>query len=279
MRVATLEIDILTGAVDANLAAVMAGVRAAAEAGAQLVAVPEMWPTSFVPGASAQDLRESVAAVESLAQLAGELGIVVVGSAFGPVGGEAPLPSNRAHVLGEGRVLAFHDKVHLFSPTAEHLAFRAGDDPPPVVELPGSDVRLAPIICYDLRFPEVARAAFRRGAEILVVVAQWPESRAPHWRALLRGRAAELEGFVVASNRIGTAEIGRRRMKLNFVGDAAVVGPGGEDVPRTLASTIGRGGSRLSVHEIDVEEARALRRAVPVLRDDRPELFPGWIGS
>lgn len=278
MRVATLEIDIRTGAVDGNLAAAIEGVRAAAEAGADLVALPEMWPTSFVPQATAADLRASDEAVESMARLSGELGVVVVGSAFA-AGSADELPTNRAHVLGRGGVLASYDKVHLFSPTAEQLAFRAGESPPPVVEIPGHDVRVAPIVCYDLRFPEVARSAFRRGAELLVVVAQWPETRAAHWKALVRGRAAELEGFVVATNRIGVDEIGRRKMRLEFGGHAAVIGPSGEDVAPCLAQIVGEGSTRLSVHEIDVEEVRALRRAVPVLRDERAELFAGWLAT
>lgn len=282
MRVATLEIDLRTGDVPANLKAALEGVRAAAAAGADLVAIPEMWPTSFIPNADASNFEASDDAVAEMASLSGELGIVVVGSAFGPLRGSADgrgLPTNRAHVLSGGDALAWYDKVHLFSPTAEHLAFSAGDVPPPVVELPGLGVSMAPIVCYDLRFPEVARATFRAGAEILVAVAQWPQSRAPHWKALLRGRAAEMEGFVVASNRIGVDEIGRRRMRLEFGGHAAVVGPSGEDVPSVHEATVGAGSSRLSVHGIDIEEARALRRAVPVLRDARDDLFGQWIAA
>ncbi len=279
MRVATLEMDLRTGEVDVNLGTALMGVRAAAAAGAELVAIPEMWPTSFVPRATAADFAASDAAVEEMARVTGELGIVVVGSAFGPRGGrEESLPTNRAHVLGDGETLGWYDKVHLFSPTAEHLGFRAGDAPPPVVELPNG-VRVAPIVCYDLRFPEVARAAFRAGAEVLVAVAQWPQSRAPHWKALLRGRAAEMEGFVVASNRIGVDEIGRRRMRLTFDGHAAVVGPSGEDVESVHAVRVGDSTTRLSVHDIDLGEARELRRAVPVLRDERKDLFGRWLDS
>ncbi|MEM8709541.1 MAG: nitrilase-related carbon-nitrogen hydrolase [Planctomycetota bacterium] len=292
MRVATLEVDLRTGAVEANLKAVLAGVRAAAARGSELVALPEMWPTSFVAGATDSDYAASDQAVRRLAEVTEELPITAVGSAFGPRLEEAPgiasLPTNRAHVLRRGRVEVWYDKVHLFSPTAEHLAFRAGTEPPPVMQLPvrsGEPVKIAPVVCYDLRFPEVARAAFRGGAEVLVVVAQWPDSRAAHWKALLRGRAAELEGFVVASNRIGVDEIGRRRMRLSFGGHAAVVGPSGEDVEVADRATLRRDGdddgalgeaTKLSVQEIDLEEARALRRAVPVLKDERRELYRGW---
>lgn len=281
LRVATLELDVRTGDVDGNLAAARAGVRRASELGARLVALPEMWPTSFVASAGRAELEASDAAVEALARDAAELDVAVVGSSFGDLG-EGALPTNRAHVLDGGRVVGTYDKVHLFSPTAEHLAFTAGDAPPPVVTLGKTDVKVAPVVCYDLRFPAVTRAAFRAGAEVLVAVAQWPDARAPHWRALVRGRAAEAEGFVVACNRVGEDEIGRRRMRLTFSGDAAVVGPSGEDVPRVASETleaVGRDHSRLSVHEIDVGEARALRRAVPVAKDERLDVVRSWLAS
>ena len=68
-------------------------------------------------------------------------------------------------------------------------------------------------------------------------------------------------------------------MQLEFRGDAAVIGPGGEDVPAVLVESVGDSSTRLSVHDIDVEEARALRRAVPVLRDERAVLFADWLAS
>ena len=51
-------------------------------------------------------------------------------------------------------------------------------------------------ICYDLRFPEVFRMAAQRGAEILVVIADWPSRRHAHWSALLRSRAIENQAYV-----------------------------------------------------------------------------------
>lgn len=251
--------------------------RVAAEAGAQVVLLPEMWPTSFVPDADDACLAASAAAVDALARVADERGVTVVGSAYGP---RAPLPTNRAHVLSGGETLAHYDKVHLFSPTAETVAFSAGAHPPPVVVVSGTDVRLAPIVCYDLRFPEVARAAFRAGAEILAVVAQWPVQRAPHLGALVRGRAAELEGFVVAANRGGADLVGRRRMRLAFDGaGVGAAGPSGAELAPVHEERIEAGDrapSLVRVFDLDLAEARALRRAVPVARDDRPDVYPRW---
>jgi predicted amidohydrolase len=63
---------------------------------------------------------------------------------------------------------------------------------------------VAPFVCYDLRFPEIFRHAVRRGAELLVVMANWPEPRDSHWRALLPARAIENQCFLVGANRVGS---------------------------------------------------------------------------
>jgi predicted amidohydrolase len=153
----------------------------------------------------------------------------------------------------------------LFSPTAEHLLFSAGDRPPPVVQV--GALRLAPIVCYDLRFPDLVRATIRAGAEVLVGVAQWPDERRAAWRALIAGRAAEGQCFVLAANRSGRDEIGRRRLVLAFGGHTLVAGPDGS------VRASGPTDDGLLVHDIDLAEVRDMRRAVPVLRDERPELY------
>jgi omega-amidase len=272
LRVAAAALDPRVGAVEQNLAHARAALTEAAARGVALLALPEMWPTSFTAEADEGLVRAGEAAVTELAVAATALGVTVVGSAYAHRA--AGPPANRAHILGlppgagraeEPRAAPGYDKVHLFSPTAEHLSFSAGDAPPPVVDI--GAVRLAPIVCYDLRFPDLVRAPIRAGAELLVVVAQWPDSRAAAWRALVAGRAAEGECFVLAANRRGTDEIGRRRMVLSFGGHTIVAGPDG------AVRAAGPVEDGLLVHDIDLGEVRAMRRAVPVLSDERRELY------
>ena len=115
---------------------------------------------------------------------------------------------------------------------------------------------------------------------MLVVVAQWPEARAAHWSSLLRGRAAECQAYVIGCNRIGEDEVGRKRLRLRFLGGSTVVGPDGLEVApvRQLeVSAAPRRASRLSVYEIDLETVRSLRREVPVARDERRECYAAWL--
>lgn len=282
MRIATASVDLRTGDVPGNLAAAIRAVDRCATLRADLAVLPEMWPTSFVASAGTPEFDAGDAAVRAVCDRAASYGLTVCGSAFGRPSSRAAgaLPTNRAHVLHEGSVAAVFDKVHLFSPTAEHLAFSAGEEPPPVVAIGSEAARLSPLVCYDLRFPGVARAAFRSGAEVLAVSAQWPDARSAHWSALVRGRAAELVGFVVACNRTGEDEIGRRRMRLAFDGDiSGVFGPSGAEIePETVEwlDEPSRAPTRLALTTIDLDEARQLRRALPVAKDERTNLMRDW---
>lgn len=269
MKVAAFQFDVHKGDVPHNLRAVEEGLRAAAADGVRLVVCSEMWPTSFAPP-EPELLRASDAALERVRELSAELALTVCGSAYAtpPETSPGARPRNRLHVFAEGRALAFHDKVHLFSPTAERELFSAGDAPPPVCDSPLG--RLAGVVCYDLRFGPLVQVAFEGGAEVLVVPAQWPAPRAAHWRALLIGRAVEGQLVVVGANRTGTDSVGRSGRPLQFPGNSLVA----DGTGAVLAEGDGREG--LVKASVDPELLRRLRRAVPVARDRRPECYVAW---
>src|SRR5688572_6566030 len=257
MRAAAFQFDVRRGDVAANLATVERGLVAAAERGIELVVLPEMWPTSFVADGDPREWQRATDdALARVQELSRRLGLVVAGSGFGAPGsagiepGSGPSvspspagresrgaglepgvpgsgPRNRLTVFERGERVLAYDKLHLFSPTAEGESFSAGDALPPTVATCLG--KLAGIVCYDLRFGMALRAPFLSGAEVLVVPAQWPATRAAHWRALVCGRAAELQGFVVAANRTGTDLVGRRRLELAFAGNSLIAGPDGAD--------------------------------------------------
>lgn len=266
MLVAAFQFDVRRGEVEANLAEVESGLREAARAGIRLVCLPEMWPTSFCDPEPVA-LAASTAALARVSELSAELGLFVCGSAFGAARADGP-PTNRLHVYAGGREILAYDKVHLFSPTAEPESFSPGAAPPATVSTELGT--LSGVVCYDLRFGPLLRVPYLAGAELIVVPAQWPSTRASHWRALVLGRAVECQAFVVACNRVGIDRVGRRQLELEFPGNSLVADPHG----RALAEGEGRRG--LVAARLELGEARRLRVRVPVRRDERPELYAGW---
>lgn len=110
-------------------------------------------------------------------------------------------PTNTSLVFRRGRCIASYDKIHLFEPTGDHLWFRPGHRPRTFpVPVMKTVVRAGVIICYDLRFPELARVLAMRGMKLLFVPARWPAAREAAWQALLKARAIENQVFVVGCN-------------------------------------------------------------------------------
>ncbi|HUI10030.1 MAG TPA: nitrilase-related carbon-nitrogen hydrolase [Bacteroidota bacterium] len=113
----------------------------------------------------------------------------------------SPAPANASLVFQGGRVIHRYDKIHLFRPTGDHLYFRAGSRIRTFRLRAGrSTLRCGVIICYDLRFPELARAMTRMGMDILFIPARWPAARDDAWQTLLKARAIENQVFVVGCN-------------------------------------------------------------------------------
>lgn len=267
MRVGAYQFDVVRGDVNANLERALEGVVAAARAGLRLVCLPEMWPTSFPSTADAAPalIEPACDAVAALAERADDLGIVVAGSALAASDSERPF--NRLHLLSGGRDVLGYDKLHLFSPTGEGLAFSAGSTRPRAVEIDG--LRVGGVVCYDLRFAPTIEALAEQAVDLIVVPAQWPTQRLSHWRALLRGRAVEAQCFVLGANRVGEEPLGKRRT-LSFSGASSLIAPNGN----VLAELSDHPG--LVAADIDITDVKRMRRNVPVARDRRDGLYEFW---
>jgi omega-amidase len=113
-------------------------------------------------------------------------------------------------------------------------------------------VTFCPLICYDLRFPELFRAGLRQGAEVFLVIASWPDRRQMHWETLLQARAIENQAFMVGVNRCGDDP------ELHYAGGSMVVDPHGNVI----------------YHAGDSESITAVPIDVQMVRDWRSE-FPG----
>jgi predicted amidohydrolase len=159
-------------------------------------------------------------------------------------------------VTGDG-ILGHHRKVH--QPAGESAAYTAGDRFR-AFDTPAG--RIGMLIDYDKTFPESARTLALDGAEILACLSAWPTSitnRAPRmaqdrqsrlFDLYDQARAAENQVVLVSSNQTGAH--GRMR----FLGQAKVVGPGGDILARTWSK------AGLVVAALDVQAEIALARRV-----------------
>lgn len=169
-------------------------------------------------------------------------------------------PFNTAVIVSDsGMKRGAYRKVHLFDTdfTKESDRMSSGDALFEPIETPFGKIGLG--ICYDLRFPEVARFAALKGCDLLVYPAAWVDGRlkADQWRTLLAARAIENEIFVA----------GLSRVDKGYLGQSGIFGPDGV--------LIASGGQRetLITARIDLREIKAVRSAMPVLLHRKPTLY------
>ena len=270
--------------VEDNLAQIAAHVEDARAGGVRLLVLPEACLGGYLSALGSgrdgthDEAPESLPPVmdvhgpelRRVADLAREMTLVV-----GFCEGDGHRRFNSAAVVSGEGVLGVHRKVH--QPLGEGQHYEAGEDFRAFDTPVG---RLGALICYDKAFPEAARALALDGASIIAAISAWPASRTAsagsiaddRWthRFNLFDQARALENQVVwvASNQSGT--FGR----LRFVGNAKVVGPGG-DVVATTGVDAG-----LAVASLDVDELLGTaRRSMFHLRDRRPSTYAERVPS
>ncbi|MDX1910642.1 MAG: amidohydrolase [Saprospiraceae bacterium] len=223
-----------------------------------LVVLPEMFSTGF--SMNAEKLAEPMngATVVWMQQAASRLNAAVTGSFICKEGARF---FNRLLFVRPDGSMEQYDKKHLFTLAGEHNHFTAGQKR---ITVEWRGFRICPLICYDLRFPvwsRNARGSFIKGLhpyyDVLLYVANWPNRRAHHWRALLTARAIENQSYVVGVNIAGADGNG-----LEYTGDSAVLDFSGQ---RLLE--IADGKEAIQTVELSLEALHAYRAQLPFLAD------------
>lgn len=222
-----------------------------------LVVLPEMCASGFSMDPARAAEEPGGESELFLSGLARDLKLyVVAGLAVRDACGEA---RNQALAWGpDGQLRARYTKLHPFSLGGEHQHYLAGDEP---VAFAWEGLRVAPFVCYDLRFPEIFRMATFGGAQVLVVIANWPVARIEHWMVLLRARAIENQAFVLGVNRCGQDPAHR------YPGRSLIIDPLGV-VLLDAGETEG-----VAQAELPISTLHQWRQGFPALRDARPEFL------
>jgi predicted amidohydrolase len=246
-------------------------VRQAAEAGAQLIVLPEFFSclkadeAGIEIGALPEPAHPALPRYRALAR---ELGCWLQLGSLGISGDDAKV-LNRGYLIdAQGEIVARYDKIHLFDvdlPNGESYRESASIHPGAqavVAATPWGGLGLS--ICYDLRFPQLYRALAKAGAAFLTVPAAFARiTGQAHWHVLLRARAIETGCYVFAPCQYGTHGGERATYGHSLIVDpwGRVLADGGEEAGYVIA-------------EVDPAEVDKARGMIPALTHDRPFSAP-----
>ncbi|MDB6137822.1 MAG: hypothetical protein JWO94_894 [Verrucomicrobiaceae bacterium] len=250
-RIYAVQSDIAWEDKAANFARVTRLLDAAHPQANSVIVLPEMFATGFSKNLTCTLEGPARETEQFLAGLASRHKCCVVGGLVTP--GEHGKGRNEAlAVAPDGSILARYIKMQPFTGGDEHLVHEAGGR---VVTFEWQGFKVSPLICYDLRFPELAREAVAQGANLIIYIASWPIKRVHHWVALLQARAIENLAWVVGVNRCGTDP------DFTYPGRTLVVDPHGV----IIADAADREGVLETALDVDV--AAQWRSQFPALQD------------
>jgi N-carbamoylputrescine amidase len=266
-----------------NLHHAVAGIRAAARQGAEVVCLPELFRSRYFCQSEdhhAFDLAEPIPGptTETLSEVARKAKVVLIVPVFERRA--AGVYHNSAAVIdANGKLAGVYRKMHIPDDPGyyEKFYFTPGD-----LGFHAVNTRvgpIAPLICWDQWYPEAARLAALEGAEIVfypTAIGWHPHEKKAHgaaqrdaWRTVQRGHAIANGVYVAAVNRVGheKAEGGGG---IEFWGSSFVADPQGVVVAEAPA-----GHEEVLLAEIDLDHLERVRRNWPFLRDRRIDAYQG----
>ncbi|MEY5058496.1 MAG: hypothetical protein RJA51_243 [Actinomycetota bacterium] len=251
MRVAAVQHDIVWADREANFARLAPLIARAADEGARLTVLTEMFSTGFV--VDRDDIGEPTGGPSSsfLSEMAARHGIWVAGSCP-ETAPDDPRPYNSLVVASPDGAQHRYSKIHPFTYGGEDRHFRPGSEHV-TVDIEGTRTSL--FVCYDLRFADEFWG-LARDTDLYVVPANWPESRRTHWMTLLRARAIENQAYVVGVNRVGEGG------GLAYCGDSRIIDPLGNE-------TVAADGESIACAEVSPQNVAEVRARFPFLQDRR----------
>lgn len=235
---------------------------AGAAADADLVVLPELWPTGYFAFDRYDEEAETLdgPTMTAMCDAAREHDIHLHAGSF--VERHDDGLANCTVLIGpDGAIRLTYRKIHLFGYGSKEAELLTPGTTADVAETRFGGVGTT--TCYDLRFPELYRVLVARGAEILIIPAAWPAPRIEHWRLLMRARALENQAFVIACNGVGDQH------GTTLGGHSVIVDPWGEVVVEA-----GPDEQELLSAELDLGRLAEIRGEFPVLEHRRIDV-PG----
>ena len=260
MRVGNHKID--------NLQCAEKMIHESAQKGARIIILPEMFNVPYQTEIMAQQAEICPGETTAiLSELASRNEIILVAGSIPEKDANGKIFNTSYTFDQQGSIIGKHRKIHLFDidipgsiSFQESNVFSAGDN---LQIIRHEDLIFAVIICYDIRFPELARIAALEGAQLLIVPAAFNDTTGPaHWELLMRTRAVDNQLFVIACSPALNPEA-----IYHAWGHSLVVDPWGR--------IISEGGIEEEIieAELDFSIFDKVRRELPLLQHRRTDIY------
>lgn len=249
---------------EANLGKALSLIQDAKRTGAELIAFPEFLMAFSPASQSAEELARIAESVDgpfisTLRDAARTAAIAVVATIY-----EVSTTPNRVFdtsvwIDKQGKIAAVYRKLHLYDAFGfkESDKFHPGTAIAPLVQ--SRECRFGMMICYDLRFPEMARMLALEGANVFVAPSGWVQGdlKVDHWRTMIKARALENGAYVIAPDQVGNI----------YIGHSMIVDPLG----RALIDLGEKEG--LEIVELDLSLVKETRDKLPLLQNRRTDVY------
>jgi predicted amidohydrolase len=265
-RIAVAQLAPVLGDLEANAALARAALDEAAQAGADVVVLPELITSGYLFADAQEAAAAAIASDHEIlrgwAEVAARSNMVVIGG-FCEAGTDGNTYNSAAIIDEAGALRAVYRKLHLWD--LEKRLFTEGAAAPPVVDT--AHGKIAAMICYDLEFPELTRGVALAGAQLLTVPTNWPlvprpEGERPPEAVIAMATARVNRMAVACADRLGTER------GLDWTGGSTIVGVDGWVAAETRATGV-------IVADVDLDAAldKQLTELAHAFGDRRPELY------
>ncbi len=254
MIIGIAQIDIIWENINKNMKKAEEFIEKASKNKVDLILFPEMALTGFTMNINKLVLSEDEAmkwiekkAIDNNINIG--IGVAVKSDKMG---------SNKYIIMSrEGKCLIKYTKIHPFSYSGENDKYHKGNK---IFTCEIDGFKIAPFICYDLRFPEIFQIASKE-TQIITIAANWPKEREKHWITLLKARAIENQCYIIGINRIGIGN------DLQYNGKSIFVSPDG-DILNKISEK-----ETLIIKELNMNMIKTVKEQFDIKRDRREDLY------